>query len=67
MTGLPHPTWARARRASTASYGRSPPNLPAESLCSCSWGWGSGWDGKTFWTHIQGDPNLFSGSSTTTA
>ncbi len=22
-------------------------------------GWGSGWDGKTFWTHIQKDPALF--------
>lgn len=22
-------------------------------------GWGSGWDGKTFWTHLQQDPQLF--------
>jgi CRISPR-associated protein Csm5 len=22
-------------------------------------GWGSGWDGKTFWTHLQTDPLLF--------
>jgi len=22
-------------------------------------GWGSGWDGKTFWTHLQKDPQLF--------
>lgn len=22
-------------------------------------GWGSGWDGKTFWTHLQADPQLF--------
>ena len=22
-------------------------------------GWGSGWDGKTFWTHLQQDPRLF--------
>lgn len=22
-------------------------------------GWGSGWDGKTFWTHLQEDPELF--------
>lgn len=22
-------------------------------------GWGSGWDGKTFWTHLQKDPELF--------
>ncbi len=22
-------------------------------------GWGSGWDGKTFWTHLQKDPALF--------
>lgn len=22
-------------------------------------GWGSGWDGKTFWTHLQKDPVLF--------
>lgn len=22
-------------------------------------GWGSGWDGKTFWTHLQTDPELF--------
>ncbi len=22
-------------------------------------GWGSGWDGKTFWTHLQKDPHLF--------
>jgi CRISPR-associated protein Csm5 len=22
-------------------------------------GWGSGWDGKTFWSHLQSDPVLF--------
>ena len=22
-------------------------------------GWGAGWDGKTFWTHLQSDPRLF--------
>ena len=22
-------------------------------------GWGAGWDGKTFWTHLQQDPELF--------
>lgn len=22
-------------------------------------GWGTGWDGKTFWTHLQQDPTLF--------
>ena len=22
-------------------------------------GWGSGWDGKTFWSHLQKDPELF--------
>ena len=22
-------------------------------------GWGGGWDGKTFWTHLQKDPQLF--------
>lgn len=22
-------------------------------------GWGSGWDGKTFWTHLQSNPKLF--------
>jgi CRISPR-associated protein Csm5 len=22
-------------------------------------GWGSGWDSKTFWTHLMADPNLF--------
>ena len=22
-------------------------------------GWGSGWDGKTFWTHLQGNPERF--------
>ena len=22
-------------------------------------GWGTGWDGKTFWTHLQKDPDLF--------
>ena len=22
-------------------------------------GWGTGWDGKTFWTHLQSDPQLF--------
>jgi CRISPR-associated protein Csm5 len=24
-------------------------------------GWGSGWDGKTFWTHLQQDPHFFEG------
>lgn len=24
-------------------------------------GWGSGWDGKTFWTHLQKDKQLFEG------
>ena len=39
------------RQLSTAQLG---PNQALVQL-----GWGSGWDGKTFWTHIQKDPALF--------
>ena len=32
--------------------------LPANSTF-LALGWGTGWDGKTFWTHLQEDPFLF--------
>lgn len=32
---------------------------PGPSQALMQLGWGSGWDGKTFWTHLQKDPALF--------
>jgi CRISPR-associated protein Csm5 len=34
-------------------------NLP-DNQALVQLGWGTGWDGKTFWSHIQKDPLLFS-------
>ncbi len=39
------------RQLAAASLG------PAQALVQI--GWGAGWDGKTFWTHLQADPQLF--------
>ncbi len=33
-------------------------NLPPDSAL-LQLGWGSGWDGKTFWTHLQRDAEMF--------
>jgi CRISPR-associated protein Csm5 len=35
------------------------PLTPRQALLQI--GWGSGWDGKTFWTHLQKDKQLFEG------
>lgn len=32
---------------------------PAQNQAILQIGWGAGWDGKTFWTHIQQDKELF--------
>lgn len=30
-----------------------------ENQALVQFGWGAGWDGKTFWTHLQKDPDFF--------
>lgn len=32
---------------------------PGQNRALLQLGWGSGWDGKTFWTHLQQDPQFF--------
>jgi CRISPR-associated protein Csm5 len=46
--------------ASVAKFYRRLHEIPlGASQALVQLGWGSGWDGKTFWTHLQTDPLLF--------